>query len=132
MSTGKTNYGASVAQARLTASLVGLGLKEGHDFFLRQAEAGTCYTLLDLTWKDSITKELLLHCSNAHGRDWGVLVGAYDAECDDLRPMVEVSGGGFSYISGGKEIQEVVKAAYRANLAAGLNSEHDGAGDGDA
>jgi len=107
---------AAAIQARIRAALSGLSLTEGRDFFLREADSGTRYVLLDLTWKDLITESLLAICSAAHGKDWGVLIGAFDPEEDDLRVMVEVSGGGFSYIAGGETVQEVVRRAYQAAL----------------
>ena len=75
--------------------------------------------LLDLTWKADLTSALLAECSAAHGSGWGVLVGAYDSELDDVQALVEVSGGGFTYIRGGDSVHEAVKMAYEAALSRG-------------
>jgi hypothetical protein len=107
---------SSDIQARVRASLGTAGLAEGKDFFLGEADNGTHYVILDLVWQDTLTESLLLACSAAHGREWGVLVRAFDPDKDDFRPMVEVSGGGFSYLGGGDSVHATVVAAYQSAL----------------
>ena len=114
----KPLYTAAGIKATIRAVLCGQGFSDGRDFFLREAEFGTRYVILDLTWLSMITEDLLLQCSEAHGKDWGVVIGAFDPEQNDLRSMVEVSGGGFSYIAGGEAVREVVSSAFRSQLQA--------------
>jgi hypothetical protein len=105
-------------QARVRDALCAMGYVEQKDFFLSETDSGTQYVLLQLTWTDMISESLLLACSAAHGKEWGVLIAAFDDEKDDIVLMVEACGGGFSYIAGGDAVLEAVEKAYQSALRA--------------
>jgi len=102
-------------QMKVKSTLAARGLREGHDFFLMSSDNNSAYTVLQLTAVESISTEIvsgLYMAVKGHERSWGLLICAFDIEKDDCVPMVEISGGGLSYISGGSEINAVVREVF--------------------
>lgn len=100
---------------KVRSTLAARGLREGYDFFLMSSDNNSCYTVLQLTAVESLSAEIvssLYIAVKGHERIWGLLICAFDIEKDDCVPMVEISGGGLSYISGGSVVNAVVREVF--------------------
>jgi hypothetical protein len=104
------------ARQRLLARIGALGLVDGQDFVLCGEDWPQHGTGMVVPDESLVTADFLVACSRALSEegDWGVLVGVYDpARRNNVRSIVEISGGGFTLITGGEATRQAMFEAYR-------------------
>jgi hypothetical protein len=107
---------------RIRFELAQIGMHEFKDFLLQTADEGTAYTVVKFPFLESISNESLSRLYDAAERfepQWGLLICAFDGDLDKLVPVLEISGGGLSYISGGKRIVDLVRSLYTQKTGIG-------------
>ena len=87
-----------------------LGLQIDRDYSLQRVDGQPHWSILVLLERNKLAVNLLLECNDAIGEYDVAIVIAIDG--DPPKPLVEVSGGGFTAI--GKGTQQIVQEAYRA------------------
>jgi hypothetical protein len=98
----------------LNEELHALALRESHDYEILGETSLHHYSELVLSSRHHLTVNLLAACKRALSRGslWGVIISASPQKGQRVIPLVEISGGGFTYVQGGSYIRAIVLAAY--------------------